>query len=196
MSLMPLFPSPVLVDVLCLFLTRPDQRFYQREIADITSHSLLQVQHALERIEQAELITREKSGNRVYYQAKRNHPVFQDLQQAFLKTDALAYSLQKALAPIQDKLKLAFVFGSLAKGNATAESDIDLFLLGEIGLKEVSGVTGDITETLGREFNPVIMAEADYRQRFHEDNRFAQELMDTPKIWLKGTQDEFRAVVE
>jgi predicted nucleotidyltransferase len=124
------------------------------------------------------------------------HPAFSDLQQAFLKTDALAYSLKTALEPISNKLKLAFVFGSLAKGNASAESDIDLFLLGDIGLKEVSVAMASVTDSLKREFNPVIMSQADYSQRLREQNRFAIELMDTSKIWLKGTQDEFRAMAE
>lgn len=196
MSLIPLFPSPVLVDVLCLFLTHPESRYYQREISEATGHSLLQVQHALERIEKTDLITHQKSGNRVYYQSKRAHPAFQDLQQAFLKTDALAHALKAALKPLNEKVELAFVFGSLAKGNATAESDIDLFLMGELGLKDVSTAMAEVTDSLKREFNPVIMSKSDYRQRFHEQNRFAIELMETPKIWLKGTQDELRTVVE
>jgi uncharacterized protein len=196
MSLIPLFPSPVLVDVLCLFLTHPESRYYQREIAEATGHSLLQVQHALERIEKTDLITHQKSGNRIYYQAKRAHPAFQDLQQAFLKTDALAMALKAALEPIDQEVKLAFVFGSLAKGNATAESDIDLFLLGDVSLKDLSNAMADVTDNLKREFNPVIMSQDDYVQRFHNQNRFALELMETPKIWLKGTQDELRAMVE
>jgi uncharacterized protein len=196
MSLIPLFPSSVLVDVLCLFLTRPNTRYYQREIADVTGHSLLQVQHALERIKQTDLIACQKSGNRLYYQAKRGHPAFTDLQQAFLKTDALAYLLKVALEPLKDQLKLSFVFGSLAKGSATAESDIDLFLMGDMGLRAVSDAMMEVTDTLKREFNPVIMSEADYKQRFLEHDCFALELMDTPKIWLKGTQDELRAMVD
>ena len=196
MSLIHLFPSPVLVNVLCLFPTRPERSFYQREIAETTGHSLLQVQHALERIEKTDLISREKNGNRVYYQAKRAHPAFYDLQQAFLKTDALADSLQQALESISNQLELAFVFGSLAKGNATAESDIDLFLLGKISLKEVSAAMAEVTDNLKREFNPVIKTQSNYRERLREENRFALELMDTPKIWLKGTQDEFRAMAE
>ena len=196
MSLIHLFPSPVLVNVLCLFLTRPEHSFYQREISEITGHSLLQVQHALERIEKTDLISREKNGNRIYYQAKRSHPAFPDLQQAFLKTDALAISLIQALEPINNQVELAFVFGSLAKGNATADSDIDLFLLGDIGLKEVSAAMAEASDNLRREFNPVIMTPSSYRQRLREENRFAIELMNSPKIWLKGTQDEFRAMTE
>jgi predicted nucleotidyltransferase len=196
MSLIHLFPSPVLVNVLCLFLTKPEHNYYQREIAEATGHSLLQVQHALERIEKTDLISREKNGNRVYYQAKRAHPAFNDLQQAFLKTDALAYFLNTALEPINEKLQLAFVFGSLAKGNATTESDIDLFLLGDIGLTEVSATMAEVTDRLKREFNPVIMSQTDYTERFRKQNRFAVELRETPEIWLKGTQDEFRAMAE
>ncbi len=119
------------------------------------------------------MITHEKSGNRVYYQAKRAHPAFQDLQQAFLKTDAMATALKIALEPLDQKVKLAFVSGSLAKGNATAESDIDLFLLGDVSIKGLSHAMTDITDNLKREFNPVIMTVADYRQQPYDQHRFA-----------------------
>ena len=119
------------------------------------------------------MISRKKNGNRVYYQAKRAHPAFHDLQQAFLKTDALAYSLKQALEPINSQLELAFVFGLLARGNATAESDIDLFLLGDIGLKDVWAAMAEVTDNLKREFNPVIMTPSNYRERLREENCFA-----------------------
>jgi uncharacterized protein len=196
MSLSPLFPSPVLVNVLSLFLTNSDKSYYQREISEITGHSLLQVQHALERIKKSDLIAVEKSGNRVYYQAKITHPAFIDLQQAFLKTDALNYVLQQALKPILSKITYAFVFGSLAKGHSTSESDIDFFILGDLSLKETSKVLSSVSEELNREFNPVIMSSLDYKKKYAEKNRFAIELMETAKIWIKGSQNEFRAMVE
>jgi len=196
MSLVSLFPSPVVLQVLSLFLTHPDERYYQRQVAELTGHSLLQVQHALERIEQAGLIRREKSGNRVYYHTEKGHPAFTDLQQALLKTDALGIVLAQAIQPFWERLQLAFVFGSIAKGEAGPESDIDLFLLGDIRLKELSTILSGSSEQLRREINPVIMTVTDYKERLTQKNRFALELLETPKIWLKGNQDEFSAVVE
>ncbi len=191
-----LFPSPVVVDILILFLTQPDQEYYQRSLAEKTGYSLAQVQYALERIEESGLVTKKKSGNRLYYKAQRSHPAFDDLKRAFLKTVALGDVLKEGLKPLMDKIHFAFVFGSIASGEDRADSDIDLFLLGDISLKDIANAMGDIDEKLGREVNPVNYTQASFVERIKTNNRFAQELLASPKIWLIGNDDEFRRLAE
>lgn len=197
MSLKPLFPSPCVVDVLCLFLTKMDEQFYQRQIADITGYELRQVQNALGRIEESGLIGHEKNGNRVYYFAETKHPAFEDLVRAFLKTDAVATTLKLCLQPIMDKIDCAFVFGSIAKGTAKADSDIDLMIVGGLGLKEVSTVlASDRVKSLGRELNAVVWKSSELKRRISEESHFALELLESDKIWLKGNQDDFESMAQ
>jgi predicted nucleotidyltransferase len=186
-----LFPSPVLVDVLCLFLMHPEEAYYQRSLAEKTGHSLAQVQYALERIEEAGLVSKKKSGNRLYYRAERSHPAFEDLKRAFLKTVALGDVVREALKPLEKKIQFAFVYGSIATGQDRPDSDIDLLLIGSVTLKEISGPVADLSDTLKREVNPVNYTQATFVGRLKEGNRFAQELLETPKIWLIGNEDEF-----
>ena len=164
-SLAELFPNPSLVEVLSLFLLHPDEEFYQRGIAETTGNALLQVQRALKRIERTGLVTKTKRGNIVYYKAERLHPAFEDLKRVFLKTVALGDVLREALAPLADRVKLAFIFGSLAQGRETAQSDIDLFLVGELSLRETTKILGPVTAELGREFNPVVYSPKNSRKR-------------------------------
>jgi predicted nucleotidyltransferase len=155
-ALAELFPNPALVKVLSLFLLHPEEEFYQRGVAETTGNALLQVQRALKRIERAGLVTKTKRGNMVYYKADRMHPAFEDLKRVFLKTVALGDVLREALAPLVEKVKLAFIFGSIAQGRETAQSDIDLFLVGELSLRETTKILGPVTSEIGREFNPVV----------------------------------------
>lgn len=191
-----LFPSPVLVDILSLFLTHPEEDYYQRSLAEKTGHSLAQIQYALERIEEAGLLSKKKSGNRLYYRGEKSHPAFEDLRQAFLKTVALGDVMREALKPLNQKIQFAFVYGSIAAGQDRPDSDIDLFLLGSVSLKDISGPVADLSEKLKREVNPVNYTQQAFIERLKEQNRFTQELMETPKIWLIGNEDDFRRLAE
>lgn len=190
-SLAALFPSPVLVDVLCLFLMHPEEAYYQRSLAEKTGHSLAQVQYALERIEEAGLVNKKKNGNRLYYKGERSHPAFEDLKQAFLKTVALGDVIREALKPLEQKIHFAFVYGSIATGQERPDSDIDLFLIGNVSLKDLSGPVADLSDVLKREVNPVNYTQETFTERLRNKNRFALEMMETPKIWLIGNKDEF-----
>lgn len=191
-----LFPSPVMVDVLCFFLTHPEEEVYQRSLAEKTGHSLAQVQYALERIEEAGLVTKKKSGNRLYYKAERSHPAFEDLKRAFLKTVALGDVIREALKPLEKKIQFAFVYGSIATGQDRPDSDIDLLLIGSVSLKDIANAMADLSEKLKREVNPVNYTRETFVERVKEGNRFTLELLETPKIWLMGNEDEFARLAE
>jgi len=195
-SLAELFPNPALVRVLSLFLLHPEEEFYQRDIAETTGNALLQVQRALKRVERAGLVTKTKRGNIVYYKADRMHPAFEDLKRVFLKTVALGDVLRDALAPLADRVKLAFIFGSLAQGKETAQSDIDLFLVGGITLREASRALGGVVSELGREINPVVYPVAEFKKKVKEGHHFMSELIRGPKIWLIGNEDELKRIIE
>ncbi len=195
-TLAELFPNPALVEVLSLFLLHPEKEFYQRGIAESTGNVLRQVQRALKRIERAGLVTKTRRGNMVYYKAERTHPAFEDLKRAFIKTVALGDTLREDLAPFADKVQLAFVFGSLAQGKETAQSDIDIFLVGGITLREASRALGGVVSELGREINPVVYPVAEFKQKAKEGHHFVSELIRGQKIWLIGNEDELKRIIE
>ena len=194
-SLAALFPNPTLVKVLSLFLTSPEEKFYQRDIAERTGSILLQVQRALRRIERAGLITKSREGNRVYYTTERGHPAFDDLRRAFLKTVALGDVLRQALAPITGKIRLACIYGSLARGEETARSDVDLLLVGSTTLREVTKYLGPVGRALGREFNPAVFPPREFRKKVAEEDHFIREVLEGPKIWLIGNDRELAGLV-
>jgi predicted nucleotidyltransferase len=195
-TLAELFPNPALVEVLSLFLLHPEIEFYQRGMAESTGNALLQVQRALKRIERTGLVTKTKRGNMVYYKADRMHPAFEDLKRVFLKTVALGDALREALAPLSDKVKLAFIYGSLAQGKETSQSDIDLFLVGELSLRDTTNILRSIVPELGREFNPVVYHPEEFKKKARENHYFIIEVIRGPKIWLIGNEDELGKLAE
>ena len=137
------------------------------------------------------MVNKKKSGNRLYYKGERSHPAFEDLKQAFLKTVALGDVIREALKPLEQKIHFAFVYGSIATGQDRPDSDIDLFLIGNVSLKELSGPVAGLSEALKREVNPVNYTQESFTERLRDQNRFALEMMETHKIWLIGNKDEF-----
>lgn len=195
-SLGHLFPSRALVEVLSLFFRQPHDEFYQRDIAQRTGESLLQVQRALKRIEKAGLIRKTKQGNRAYYKAEPMSPGFAGLRQAFLRTVALADLLKKTLSSLGEKVQVAFLYGSLASGQERTDSDIDLLILGEVTSFDLAIALKGLSYDLGREINPVVFPPDEFRQKAKQGDHFVTEVIRGPKIWLIGNENELARVVE
>ncbi len=134
-----IFASPTMVAVLELFFLHPDDEFYQRQIESLTGKPLLSVQRELKKLEKAGLISSEERGSRRYYRARKKDPAFRDLRSFFLRTIAMGHKISQALRPFGEKIRFAFIYGSYASGEDRSSSDLDVFIVGEVGLKEMSG---------------------------------------------------------
>ncbi|MFH1220361.1 MAG: nucleotidyltransferase domain-containing protein [Candidatus Eisenbacteria bacterium] len=190
-----IFPNRALLDILALFLLHQGEEFYQREIAERTGAAVIQVQRALRRIENAGLVTKVRRGNRVYYRAEHSNPVFEDLKNIILKTVALGDALRKAMMPLDEKIDMAFVFGSFAVGEESQSSDIDLLIVGTLSSREASRILGPAGRELGRAINPVIYPADELRKKAKAENRFIGTVIAGPKVWLIGNEDELRRLV-
>jgi len=181
-----LFSSNALARLLTVFLTHPEASFYQKELLEAAKARAFTVQREVARLEAAGLVVKTPRGNRVYYQANRRHPAFEDLKRVVLKTIGLGEALRAALAPLADRVQAAFIFGSYARGQETAESDIDLFMIGALGLRGASEVLGPAGRDLGREFNPTVYTPEEFRSKVRECNPFVTEVLKGEKIYLIG----------
>ena len=190
-------PRPQLVEVLFgayrrqilgLLLLRPDETFYVREIARLTSVSAGSLHRELKLLTEAGLLLRTTAGNQVRYQAHRDCPIFDKLAGIFRKTAGLADVLRELLTPLQSNIALAFLFGSVAQGKATSVSDIDLLVIGSAPFAAVVEACHAGTEQLGREVNPVMAA---FRKKQREGDRFVSRIEIEPRIVLMGDAGEF-----
>ena len=191
-SLAALFATPTLVGLLAVFALDPERRFYQKELVAATGSSLYLVQRELKRLENVGIVTRLPRGRQVEYVVNRNHPAFFGLRDALLKTVALADRLRLALAGV-DGVRLAFVFGSLARGEESPESDLDLLVIGDLSLREVATRVVPVLREIGREPNIVALSEAEVRQRLGSGDTFVTTVVHEPKIWLRGDESELAA---
>jgi predicted nucleotidyltransferase len=172
--------------VLGLLYTYPERDFYLRELARLTGISAGALQHELNALSSADLITRAKSGSRVNYRANQLHPIFPDLRAIVEKTSGATEVLRTALAPMADEISLAFIYGSTAKGTNRAGSDVDLVVVGDVDLADVVRRLGPAEEKLGREISPRVFSKQEFAARLKSKDRFLTSIVRGPKQILMG----------
>lgn len=173
-------------------LLHPDDAVHVRELARLTGTSAGSMHRELARLAEAGLLTRSERGNQVLYQANRACPVFAELAGLFRKTGGLADVLRAALLGLADRIRFALVFGSVARGTETSLSDVDVLVVGEADFAEVVMALHPCQEVLGREVNPVVYSEAEWRARVDRDDPFVRDILQNPVVLLLGVMDDAR----
>jgi predicted nucleotidyltransferase len=182
--------SKVRQRVLAVLFGAPDRSFYTNEVIGLAQSGAGAVQRELADLAAAGLLKVRKQGNQKHFQANETSPVFAELRGLVLKTMGLADVLRAALAPLAPQIERAFVFGSIAKQQDTAASDVDLLVVSDsLGYGELFGALEDAGQTLGRTINPALYTAADFRARLQGDNAFINRVMQQPKIWLIGQEE-------
>ena len=174
--------------VLSLLLLHPDTDYHVRELARQTNTAAGTLHKELSRLAGAGLLLRKTVGNQVRYQANQQCPVFPELAGLLRKTTGAAEILTHALVPLAPPL--ALIFGSVASGSETVNSDIDLLVIGDIGFADVVCATHPAQAELGREINPVLYSAEEFKRRVDEQDPFVTGLLAKPKIFLIGSHHD------
>ncbi len=184
-----LFPS-TRQRVLAALFGRPGRSFYAAEIIALARAGSGSVQRELADMTQVGLLTCTKVGHQKHYQANSASPVFNELCSLVLKTVGLADVLRQALAPLANQISMAFVFGSIAKAQDSAHSDVDVLLVSNtLSYGDVFAALEPGSQALSRTINPALYTEADFKARQLSDNAFITRVMQQPKIWLIGQEE-------
>ena len=177
--------------VLAVLFGNPGRSFYANEVIALAQSGTGAVQRELAALSEAGLLTVTKQGNQKHYQANASAPVFAELRGLVLKTMGLADVLRLALAPLASQIDMAFVYGSVAKQQDTAHSDIDVMIVSAgLGYADVFGALEGAATTLGRKVNPTLYTPAEIAKRISQDNAFVTRVLQQPKIWLIGNEEQ------
>jgi len=175
--------------VLALLFGQPDRSFYSNEIIGLTQGGSGAVQRELTRLAQSGLVTVRQSGNQKHYQANPASPIFEELCAITLKTIGLAEPLRRALQPLSEHIKAAFVYGSVAKREDTSLSDIDMMLISDdLSYADLFGALEAASQQLGRTVNPTIYTSKELARRIADGGAFVKRVLEQPRIWLLGDE--------
>jgi predicted nucleotidyltransferase len=152
------------------------------------------VQRELARLEASGLVTATRVGQQKHYQANARSPVFEELRSLALKTFALTDVLRVALAPLSQRIRAAFVYGSIAKREDTAASDVDLMIVADsLTYADLFASLAEATTRLGRKVAPTIYSPKELTQRMKQDHAFVTRVLGQPKLWVIGDESDLRA---
>lgn len=190
-----LFANNVL-EVLAILFSNQEEAVHQSKIAALSGLRLIQVQRALQRLHEAELIEEYQQGNMVYYKLEKNQPILTELKSILYKTILIAEPFKKAFMKLTGEINIAFIFGSFAYGTESAESDIDLFIVGKLGLKRLSSFLAPIAKQLQREINPALYSKTEFIKKVKTKEHFITNIIRSKKMWLIGDDNEIKKMVK
>ncbi len=177
--------------VLAFLFGQPERSYFANELIHLTGAGSGAVQRELKRLSESGLITSQMRGNQRHFQANPQSPIFQELTQIVQKTFGLALPIREALAPYQEAIRCAFIFGSIAKKQDTVASDVDLFVISDsLSYADLVNQLLGTEVRLGRGINTTIYTEADVRQRLMDGNAFLSRVLEQPKIWIIGNESD------
>ena len=180
--------------VLGLLYGKPDKSFYTNEIVRMAAIGRGTVTRELEKLTSAGILISSKEGNQQYYQANPDNPIFDELVAIATKTFGVADVVRQALTRVDGHVLCAFIYGSIAKGEATAKSDIDLLVISDnLAYADLMECLVDAEKALSRPINPSVYELEHFKQKWQQDNAFISKVMDQPKIWLKGSENDISA---
>jgi len=178
------------LSILSLLLPQPERKLYLREIVRMTGAGQGGVQRELKKLASVGILTKTYEGNLTYYQANRMSPVFDDLKGLVEKTAAIPGAVRAALLPLADSIEHAFLYGSIARGEDRADSDIDLMVVGDAAFFDVVTAVSELQESLGREINPTVFTPTEFRLRIEEGDHFLTRVMSEERVDLMGGDRE------
>jgi predicted nucleotidyltransferase len=176
--------------VLGYLYSQPEKPFYLRELARHAGTGLGAVQREVVQLAEVGILSRSVRGNQVFYQANRNSPIFQELKSIISKTAGTHDILREALFPLRERIRVAFVYGSVARHEERTDSDIDLMVVGDVPFTEIVAAITPAQERLGREINPTVYPVAEFQSKLKAKNHFLKSVLRQRKLFILGDENE------
>lgn len=175
--------------ILVNVLMRPDG-VHLRALMNFTGLGSASAQRDLAKLTEAGLLVKEEVGKVILYKPNTSSPIYAELSSIIRKTEGVAQVLKDLLLPFQGRIERAFIYGSVAKNEDTASSDIDLLVLAnEIGSADLYPKLVDVEEKLSRKISLTVYRPAEFQRKLESKNHFLVSVMDGPKIELIGDPD-------
>jgi len=191
-----LLGSKLRAKVLGWLFTHPDERYFVRQLTNLVEEDSTNVSRELARLEKTGILVSTTEGKQKYYQVNRKSPIYNELHGLIVKTAGVVDVLRSALAPAMERIKVAFVFGSIAAGTEERMSDIDMIVIGRTTFSEIVSLISPAQKTLGREINPVVYPVTEFKHKIQENHHFLKTVLEGDKIFLIGDKGELNRMAQ
>jgi len=181
--------SKIRRDLLALFFSNADRKYYVRELERILGYSAGNIRRELLRLQRDNLFLTQKVGNLLFYSLNQDHPLFEELKSIVSKTIGIEASLRALLSSLEN-IKAAFIFGSVASKNEKEASDIDVLIIGKPDMSVLNEKLRDLEQKLKREINVSVYSWSEYQAKKKTKSGFILDVLKNPKVMLIGCEDD------
>jgi DNA-binding transcriptional ArsR family regulator len=169
-----------------------ENELHVREIQRRSGLNDSSLRQELRKLQRLDLIQGRKDSNRIYYRANKDNPLYQEIHNLVIKTSGLVDILRDALK--DERIQVAFIFGSIAQGEEKARSEVDLMVIGELGLRGLAKLLSGLSEKIGREINPHPFQRNEFRKRVKAGEHFISNVLKSPRIFIVGSEHELETM--
>jgi DNA-binding transcriptional ArsR family regulator len=191
-TLSDILSSRVRAEIFRLLFGLDEKELHLREMERQADLSLGTIRQDLQKLVKLDLVTTRRDGNRLYFRAHTDHPLYPEIRKLVLKTAGLVEIFKSVLD--REGVELAFVFGSLASNREKAASDVDLMVIGAVGLRALSSWLSGVSEQVGREINPHTLTVEEFRRRQEKGDHFLANVLESPKLFIIGSENDLAAM--
>lgn len=184
-----LFP-PVRQVILAATYGQADRWWFLSELASFAGKTPSSLQRELKALAASGILRTKRDGNRLYFQAEADSPIFEPLRGLIEQTLGVKDGLREAIEPLIDRIDIAFIYGSVARNEDKALSDVDIIVVGEIGLSDLSKVLRPLETKFGREFNATCYRREEIKRKLKGGNHFLKSVLEKEKTFLVGDANE------
>jgi len=179
--------------ILAATLLHPDRWWYLSDLARHLGVRPSSLQRELAALVDAGVLRQRRDGNRTYFQPHPDCPFLAELQGLMLKTVGLVDVLREVLEPLTNRIDWAFVYGSIARSEELASSDVDLMIIGRVGLADIAPALRQAERRLNRPVNPTVYSREECATRLAAGHTFLRAVLDGAKLFILGDPHELAA---
>lgn len=184
-----LFPA-IRSGILSATLLQPEHWWFMTELARHLGVTPSSLQRELESLVGAGLLLRRQDGRRAYFKANADAPQFPELRGLIQKTAGIVPALRTAITEFDDRIELAFVYGSIARDEEHSASDVDLMVVGTLKQIDLLPTLRKLEAGFGREVNVTLFSPDEFRRKLEAGDHFLHTVLKGKTILLKGTLHE------
>jgi predicted nucleotidyltransferase len=176
-------------DLLSYLFSNPDKNCYLRELASLIDADAGNLSRELRMLEGEGLLISKKQGNQKMFRINKKYPLFKELKQIIFKTTGIEGSLRKLLSSYRG-IKKAFIYGSYSKNIENSASDVDLMIVGDVPVRDLTSGIRSLEDKLSREINFTVFSEKEYDKEKQKNGSFVHIVESGKKISLKEPEGE------
>ena len=176
--------------VLAILYGHIDEAFYLRQLARVSGGGMGAVQREVKVLAASGIIVRTGKGRQTYYQANPNCPIFDELKNIIMKTAGISDLAKVALTPLAERIQIAFVYGSLSRGDENSRSDVDIMIVGDVTFAEVVESLSPVQQKINREINPTVYPGKEFQNKLAAGHHFIKSVYEGEKLFLIGDRHD------